>query len=35
MTKFLDVPGGRIACDATGSGPLAVLRTRTIGDCDA
>jgi hypothetical protein len=26
MTDFLDVPGGEIACDVTGSGPLAVLR---------
>jgi pimeloyl-ACP methyl ester carboxylesterase len=25
MTKFLDVPGGRIAYDVTGSGPLVVL----------
>jgi pimeloyl-ACP methyl ester carboxylesterase len=25
MTEFLDVPGGRIAYDATGSGPLVVL----------
>jgi pimeloyl-ACP methyl ester carboxylesterase len=25
MTEFVDVPGGRIACDVTGSGPLAVL----------
>jgi hypothetical protein len=25
MTEFLDVPGGRIAFDVTGSGPLVVL----------
>ena len=25
MTEFLDVPGGRIACEVTGSGPLVVL----------
>jgi pimeloyl-ACP methyl ester carboxylesterase len=25
MTEFLDVPGGRIACGVTGSGPLVVL----------
>ena len=25
MTEFLDVPGGRIACDLDGSGPLLVL----------
>ena len=25
MTEFVDVPGGRIAYDATGSGPLVVL----------
>ena len=25
MTEFLDVPGGRIAYDVTGSGPLVVL----------
>src|SRR6516162_2949220 len=25
MTEFLDVPGGRIACDVDGSGPLVVL----------
>jgi hypothetical protein len=26
MTEFLDLPGGRIACDATGNSPLVVLR---------
>lgn len=31
MTEFLDVPGGRIACDVTGSGPLVVL-SHGIGD---
>jgi len=25
MTEFLDVPGGRIAYEVTGAGPLAVL----------
>jgi predicted dienelactone hydrolase len=25
MTEFLDVPGGRIAYEVTGSGPLVVL----------
>ena len=25
MTEFVDVPGGRIAYDVTGSGPLVVL----------
>jgi hypothetical protein len=32
MTEFVDVPGGRIACDVTGSGPLVVL-SHGIGDC--
>jgi pimeloyl-ACP methyl ester carboxylesterase len=31
MTEFLDVPGGRIAYDVTGSGPLVVL-SHGIGD---
>ena len=31
MTEFVDVPGGRIACDVTGSGPLVVL-PHGIGD---
>ena len=31
MTEFLDVPGGRIAFDVTGSGPLVVL-SHGIGD---
>jgi flavin reductase (DIM6/NTAB) family NADH-FMN oxidoreductase RutF len=31
MTEFVDVPGGRIACDVTGSGPPAVL-SHGIGD---
>jgi pimeloyl-ACP methyl ester carboxylesterase len=31
MTEFLDVPGGRIACDVDGSGPLVVL-SHGIGD---
>ncbi len=31
MTEFLDVPGGRIAYDVTGSGPLVVL-CHGIGD---
>jgi predicted dienelactone hydrolase len=31
MTTFLDVPGGRIAYDMTGSGPLVVL-SHDIGD---
>ena len=31
MTEFADVPGGRIACDVTGSGPLVVL-SPGIGD---
>ena len=31
MTEFLDVPGGRIAYDVTGSGPLVVL-SHSIGD---
>ena len=25
MTEFFDVPGGRIACDVPGGGPLVVL----------
>ena len=25
MTEFVDVPGGRIAYDVTGAGPLVVL----------
>ena len=32
MTEFVDVPGGRIACDVTGSGPLVVL-SHGIGSC--
>jgi pimeloyl-ACP methyl ester carboxylesterase len=31
MTEFLDAPGGRIACDVTGGGPLVVL-SHGIGD---
>ena len=31
MTEFLDVPGGRIAYEVTGSGPLVVL-SHGIGD---
>jgi len=31
MTEFLDVPGGRIAYDVTGSGPLVVL-SHGVGD---
>ena len=31
MTEFLDVPGGRIACDVTGSGTL-VVSSHGIGD---
>ena len=31
MTEFVDVPGGRIACDVTGSGPLVVL-SHGMGD---
>ena len=31
MTEFLDIPGGRIAYDVTGSGPLVVL-SHGIGD---
>ena len=31
MTEFLDVPGGRIAYDVNGSGPLVVL-SQGIGD---
>ena len=31
MTEFVDVPGGRIAYDVTGSGPLVVL-SHGIGD---
>ena len=31
MTEFLDVPGGRIAYDVTGSGPL-VVASHGIGD---
>jgi pimeloyl-ACP methyl ester carboxylesterase len=31
MTDFVDVPGGRIACDVSGSGPLVVL-SHGMGD---
>jgi hypothetical protein len=31
MTEFVDVPGGRIAYEVTGSGPLVVL-SHGIGD---
>ena len=31
MTEFVDVPGGRIAYDVNGSGPLVVL-SHGIGD---